>query len=356
VSWRVLQGKSEELLATFPDNSMDCLVCDPPAGIDFLGKSWDSDKGGRDAWIGWLAGVMREALRVLKPGAHGLVWALPRTSHWTARALEDAGFLVVDVVHHAFATGFPKGVALDKAIDKLREDDCRHVTAFVAECRDAAGKTNAEIDSHFGFVGMAGHWTTQASQPSVPTPEQWEELKAFLGMPATFDGEVARLNGRKGTPGEAWDEREVVGHKKSGIAAAWSPKGPTWRREFDLTAPANDTSARWEGWNTTLKPAIEHWILVRKPLSEKSFARNVLRWGTGGLNVGACEVSRAAGDVPGWHESGADGSRGYGAAGCATCEHRGWLYEHTDGTRNTHGAGMTDSAEAWAAWSAGALS
>ncbi|UYI15847.1 MULTISPECIES: site-specific DNA-methyltransferase [Myxococcus] len=54
-----------EVLA--PD-SVDAIVTDPPAGIGFMGREWDSDKGGRDAWIAWLSGVMREALRVLKPG------------------------------------------------------------------------------------------------------------------------------------------------------------------------------------------------------------------------------------------------------------------------------------------------
>jgi hypothetical protein len=75
-----------------------------------MGKGWDSDKGGRDQWVAWLADVMREVLRVLKPGAHGLVWALPRTSHWTATALEDAGFEVRDRVSHFFGTGFPKSL------------------------------------------------------------------------------------------------------------------------------------------------------------------------------------------------------------------------------------------------------
>jgi hypothetical protein len=57
-----------------------------------MGAAWDSDRGGRDAWVAWMSEVMGECLRVLKPGAHGLVWALPRTSHWTAWALEEAGF------------------------------------------------------------------------------------------------------------------------------------------------------------------------------------------------------------------------------------------------------------------------
>ena len=83
----IICGDALAVLRTLPDNSLDAIVTDPPAGISFMGKHWDSDKGGRDAWIAWLAEVMAEAWRVVKPGGHALVWALPRTSHWTAMAL-----------------------------------------------------------------------------------------------------------------------------------------------------------------------------------------------------------------------------------------------------------------------------
>src|SRR5690349_5736918 len=111
-------GDCLEILKTLPDNSVESLVTDPPAGISFMGKSWDSDKGGRKQWITWMTEVMSECLRVMNPGAHGLVWALPRTSHWTATALEDAGFEVRDVVTHLFGSGFPKSLDVSKAIDK----------------------------------------------------------------------------------------------------------------------------------------------------------------------------------------------------------------------------------------------
>ena len=45
-----------------------------------------------------------------------------------------------------------------------------------------------------------------------------------------------------------------------------------------------------EGWGTALKPAYEPIILARKPLSEKTVAANVLRWGTGALNIDGCRV------------------------------------------------------------------
>jgi len=46
----------------------------------------------------------------------------------------------------------------------------------------------------------------------------------------------------------------------------------------------------YEGWGTALKPAMELWTLARKPLSEKTVAANVLKWGTGGINVDGCRV------------------------------------------------------------------
>jgi hypothetical protein len=101
-------GDCLDVLRTLPDASVDAVVTDPPAGISFMGANWDRDKGGRDQWIRWLAERMAEARRVSKPGAYALVWALPRTSHWTATAVEDAGWRVVDRVAHVFGSGFPK--------------------------------------------------------------------------------------------------------------------------------------------------------------------------------------------------------------------------------------------------------
>jgi site-specific DNA-methyltransferase (adenine-specific) len=106
-SW-LFHGDCVQVMRAWNGECVDALITDPPAGIGFMGKAWDGDKGGRDAWVEWLAGVMGEAMRLLKPGAHGLVWALPRTSHWTATALENAGFEIRDVVMHLFGSGFPK--------------------------------------------------------------------------------------------------------------------------------------------------------------------------------------------------------------------------------------------------------
>jgi DNA modification methylase len=46
----------------------------------------------------------------------------------------------------------------------------------------------------------------------------------------------------------------------------------------------------WEGWGTALKPAHEPICVARKPLSEKTVANNVLKWGCGALNIGVSRV------------------------------------------------------------------
>jgi len=107
---------AQTFLKKFPDCCLDSCVCDPPAGIDFMNQEWDKDKGGREQWITWMQEIAGEILRVLKPGAHALVWALPRTSHWTATAWENAGFEIRDRISYLFGNGFPKNLDIGKKI------------------------------------------------------------------------------------------------------------------------------------------------------------------------------------------------------------------------------------------------
>ena len=58
----------------------------------------------------------------------------------------------------------------------------------------------------------------------------------------------------------------------------------------DISAPATEAAKQWDGFGTALKPAVEFFTLARKPLSEKTIAKNVLKWGTGGINIDACRV------------------------------------------------------------------
>lgn len=210
----LIHGDCYNHLLGMAANSIDSLVTDPPAGISFMGKEWDSNKGGRDQWIEWLTDVMRACLYIMKPGAHGLVWAIPRTSHWTATALENAGFEIRDVVTHLFGTGFPKSLDISKAIDK------------------AAGAKRDKIGVNPNHRSMKG------------TTTHGDEFQ-----PHTSDGSI--------------------------------------------TTPSTSLAKQWFGWGTALKPASEHWILVRKPISEKTVAANIAKWGTGGINIDGCRIESA---------------------------------------------------------------
>jgi site-specific DNA-methyltransferase (adenine-specific) len=142
---RLILGDALETLRELPAASVDAVCTDPPAGIGFMGKGWDSfggrangnaerdraaanqgpgaglgnqpfgysgaalpKAGQRAAFVAFLTPVLAECLRVARPGAVALVWALPRTSHWTGTAVEDAGWVIEDRIAHLFGTGFPK--------------------------------------------------------------------------------------------------------------------------------------------------------------------------------------------------------------------------------------------------------
>lgn len=275
----VLHGDSRALLKTLLDDSIDSLVTDPPAGIAFMAKEWDdpdawkypisehgfTDGGDRvpapaiassrnpncrtckrhkrgwkdtpgctcehpdfdqldqrladrDSFIVFLREILHEAFRVLKPGAHGVVWAIPRTSHWTATAIEEAGFEIRDCIYHVFGQGFPKSLNVSKAIDKM---------------------AGAERE-------VVGPYTTPEGGQELSTYNNWQDEKL-----------------RDGTQD---------------------------RRVPMVTKPATDDAKRWDGWGTSLKPAVECWWLVRKPIERQNVASQVLDTGTGAINIGATRV------------------------------------------------------------------
>jgi len=54
----------------------------------------------------------------------------------------------------------------------------------------------------------------------------------------------------------------------------------------EITEPL---AKQWNGWGTALKPSMELWTLCRKPLIG-TVANNVLKYGTGGINIDGCRV------------------------------------------------------------------
>jgi hypothetical protein len=68
------------------------------------------------------------------------------------------------------------------------------------------------------------------------------------------------------------------------------PDDKTAQNVIQVTAPATDEAKQWEGWGTALKPALEPITVARKPLEEKTVAKNVLKYGTGGINIDASRI------------------------------------------------------------------
>jgi hypothetical protein len=137
---------------------------------------------------------------------------------------------------------------------------------------------------------MAGHWTSDQSQPAVPTLDQWPRLMAALKVdevPPEIQRLAVELNGMKGQPGAAWFQREVTG-----TVEEWENRSNyalTSRDGLRRDKPASDAAIQWAGWGTALKPAWEPILLARKPFA-MTVARNALEHGTGALNIDACRI------------------------------------------------------------------
>ena len=238
---KMIQGDCLEVLRDIPDNSVDACVTDPPAGISFMGKEWDTfdhdmfgkkgEEGENDLKVkknfnilprynnadligfqNFICQAFTEVIRILKPGGHALVWAIPKTSHHTAMGLERAGFEIREKIFHIFGSGFPKSLNISKAIEKKN------------------------------------------------SPDKWK-------------------NNRYGG-----------GNAKCSKCGKWIISGNPCKCPKDKIEFESVEAKQWDGWGTTLKPAVEEWILIRKPLSEDTIVENVLKWRVGGLNIDGCRI------------------------------------------------------------------
>lgn len=129
------------------------------------------------------------------------------------------------------------------------------------------------------------------------------------------------MNISKAIDKQAGAEREVVGKRehptlkdKSKVNRQESTQyyaNNSTKDEWDITIPSTDQAQQWEGWGTALKPANEPIVVARKPLSEKTIAENVLKWGTGGINIDECRIPTndkldgggTSNDYDGWGKS-----------------------------------------------------
>ena len=306
-TWELHLSDCLEGLRKLPDNSIDSVVTDPPAGISFLGESWDSDKGGRHQWVAWMESIAVECLRVLKPGGHALVWSLPRTSHWTGWAWENAGWECRDSITHVNSMGFPKSQNIAKSIDKTRHtsEDKVKVADWLQPLIKKVGLKKVASDLGVSTTMVSQHWCSH-SQTEIPTLDHMPKLLESLGItiadiPEDIHSLLWTLNGYKHEPGANWEKREIIGEQTvpDGHAFASETYGRSSKtKTISITSSHTDLAKKWEGWGTGLKPAAEIWILFRKPLSEPTVVANVLKHGTGAINIDGCRVATVSAKEP----------------------------------------------------------
>ena len=96
------------------------------------------------------------------------------------------------------------------------------------------------------------------------------------------------LNIGKALDKKQGNKRKVIGStNQQDIRSGNYVQGPQDR----IDVPITKGDSEWEGWGTALKPAHEPICMARKSISEKSVADNVLKHGTGGINIDGCRVT-----------------------------------------------------------------
>lgn len=234
----IRHGDCLEVLRSLEDNSVDSVVTDPPYGLSNTKPAQVSD-----VLAAWVTGDT-EAVPAKKGGFMGKDWDsfVPPPGVWAEclRVLKPGGHMAV------FAGA--------------RTQDLMGLSIRLA---------GFEIRDTLGWVYGSGF------------PKSMDVSKAIDKA--------------------AGAEREVVGSKITRIPGGSTYAQDRWTQErrtpseVPVTAPATSDAAKWDGWGTALKPAIEPIILARKPLVG-TVAQNVLEHGVGGLNIDACRVGMSEAD------------------------------------------------------------
>ena len=239
----------------------------------FMGKEWD----GGD--IAFRKETWELAHKLLKPGGHLLAFSASRNYHRMAVAIEDAGFEIRDQIMWIYGSGFPKSLNIGKQIDKRRGNNGL-IRSWLKSLGDrdelakAAQVTPRQIDHYIG---------ENTPCPQMLTYERFilicDYFKNYPDWSDTMFPKVGKKIGEKTHSRSGGnDYAKVVGSKSN-------------QKIEDINELATDEAKQYEGWGTALKPAHEPIVMARKPLSESSIVGNILKHGTGGINIDECRVS-----------------------------------------------------------------
>jgi SAM-dependent methyltransferase len=320
---QVLHGNSLEVLRTLENNSVDSIVTDPPYELEFMGKKWDS------TGIAYNVDLWKECLRVLKPGGHMLVAGIGRTHHRVMVAIEDSGFEIRDCIYHLFGSGFPKSRNLKQDVERTWKCKLEKLNVSnVERCFYQSIGLN-ETDGQDIVVENVWELVKEGEKPESVSivaknstflqrelEEKIGENKALFVLWSVKRSGKSNLlaslilTGEAGSSSETTDMwlltlTESIDLNTLSLLNKLSEGGlDQTRTSITLTELEQITGLKI--WNsllyqnilknietlshTALKPAAEIWVLCRKPISEKTIAENVLKWGTGGLNIDGCRI------------------------------------------------------------------
>jgi DNA modification methylase len=318
-------GDCREVLRGLADNSVDSVCTDPPYSLNFMSKRWDDD-------VAFMPELWAEVLRCMKPGAHGLAMGGTRTFHRLVCAIEDAGAEIRDCIIYCFGSGFPKGLnVVNKLITlaicqspdnaQLAVQCSKHILAHCAEERGSIAVALAQIlpEGKLALLTEIGG-AVALHEVTDMWPSEWLE-HIGLNMTWSWRGSLddACEEASKsiiGTPIEVIISLRIwnwlIGLRTSETimpANVTLQNGLLWpaiiveKNSIDCDACKNVTQIvsalgtagdnpviKNRGSNIALKPAIEMICMFRKPMSEASISANVLRWGTGAINIGSCRI------------------------------------------------------------------
>lgn len=341
MTWSLHHGDCIEWLRSLPDNSVDSCVSDPPYLIDFMGRDWDSSKveqGGITPFQAWLAGFIagEGCFRVHKQ-ARGEKYAcvfqirLRADDKAVLHALRNrvgAGHLREEG-ERTNRQGVRSAPSTTKWIVSSR-DDCLRLAQFLDGVPFFA-KKQAEYDiwrralTAWSTMERGNRW--KGGGDFSVMGECYRQLKAIRSFQGHPDEPEISLTLDPFMPGPQWFHYQwlqeafrvlkpgghLVGFSSTRtvhhIAAAAESAGFELRdtvhwayfsgfpksRDIQRDIGADSIlGVYYRGFGTALKPCIEPAVLVRKPLSESSIARNVLQWGTGALNIDATRFGLGA--------------------------------------------------------------
>ena len=108
-----------------------------------------------------------------------------------------------------------------------------------------------------------------------------------------YQGFPKSLNISKNIDDMAGAVREVVGINQN-VIRSYSSTSINYEvntGSSNITKPKTPDAIKWDGFGTGLKPSYELAILARKPIEESTITKQVLKTGTGALNIDGCRFA-----------------------------------------------------------------